>query len=670
VTFLNPWYLAALSGALVPIILHLIARRNLRSRPFSSLVFLAAIERSAIRWARVNQHRLLVLRVSLLVVTVVALARPSCTPGQPGITVIALDGSASMGAERGVVWRRAQDAALMLLESAPGRVEVGLATATLQVRNVSSEQERTDLVRQLVPRGVALDMGRVLADAVYYARQSGEQIRLLLVSDFQPGGWDGLREVPPQVELWGTAVRGVQGNLSLGQLSLAGAIRGEGVVEVGGVIERHGVTGDSCLVTVVTAQGEHAFPVSLTADETPFSLSIPRPRTPLISATVVVDDPQGSVFDDRREAARWAADSCRVLVLGPDTEVRRRLLAALDPDGDGRWGFEVRVAPCEDLTEDSLDVLVMLGASRPGECVDGCLERWSAGAGLVLIADDEPLSDTGAALYRRTFGVAPGTIHKVAEAPTVLRYDHPVLAPFRHLPPNGFAPPQVSRLWSWRGGGFPMIGVGDDALLVESTVQSSGRVLSFMTGLTPPWSDWASRTSFVPLLQLAVDHAAGSLGAHPVPFGTSFSWDVPWPGEGRATLESPDRSQQPVVPDHVHAGIARVQLGPFVEPGLYVLRREERPVALFEPVVPAAECLVAPPIQPRSVARWVDPSDPPWPTSATREPASLLLAGALGLLLGEAWLALRITRGAPLSTPPGGSEASPPRTEVPREQCR
>jgi len=87
--------------------------------------------------------------------------------------------------------------------------------------------------------------------------------------------------------------------------------------------------------------------------------------------------------------------------------------------------------------------------------------------------------------------------------------------------------------------------------------------------------------------------------------------------------------------DHVHAGIARVQLGPFVEPGLYVLRREERPVALFEPVVPAAECLVAPPIQPRSVARWVDPSDPPWPTSATREPASLLLAGALGLLLGK-----------------------------------
>ena len=208
--------------------LHFLSRRRIRSRPFSSLVFLTAIEHSAILWARITQRRLLALRVAMVAVTALALARPECGPPHPAATVIALDGSASMGAGRGSVWRQAQEAAIALAGGAPGSVAIGLAAQGLALRHVASRAEQEQAVRGFEPHGAALNMRRVLSDAAALAQRMGGRVLLVLVSDFQPGGWEDSLEVPDRVDLWGAVVSGAVGNLSIAHLSLAGSVRAKG----------------------------------------------------------------------------------------------------------------------------------------------------------------------------------------------------------------------------------------------------------------------------------------------------------------------------------------------------------------------------------------------------------------------------------------------------------
>lgn len=642
-TFLAPGYLVLVAAVVIPVVLHFLSQRAIKSRPFSSLVFVEAVAHSAVRWARITQRRLLALRISLLAMAVLALARPACTPPPPALTVVALDGSASMGAAGGTVWREAQEIAAELARTIAGPVQIGFATHTLTIMGPRTGPDRTQAIQGLMPTGTALDIRRVAEDAAEFARTAGSRIRLVLVSDFQPNAWEGDVEVSPEVELWGARVAGAVGNLAVGPLSLTGTVRGEGLIQIGGSIRRWGQTDDSCRVTLVTPQGATEMMVPLAADETPFSFRIPRPMDPLARATVLIDDRHGLVLDDRREAARWSRKRCLVAVVGPDSETRNRTRAALDPDDDGRWGFD---ATCG---VDSADVVVIPGATDPGPEADRAIHRWMNGGGLVLVADSDHLSARGRVLFQRTLGAAPLFVRGTSSASAAPQYDHPVLAPFRQLSPRGFSPPHVSRVWAWRGKGVSVIGLQDDALLLEPMIHRHGRVLAFMTGFVPPWSDWASMASFVALMQLAVDHAAGGLSVQSVPFNVEFDWDAGVESDG-FTLQFPDGASIPVTAGLTHEGLARTHLGPFVDPGLYSLWRTGQPVALFEPEVPEEEQAVCDPVTPPSVAAWVDHLDVGLTASPAREPATLLFVFALGILLGEAWLAIRITRGAPAAS--------------------
>jgi hypothetical protein len=103
--FVNPWFLAAAAGAALPIALHLIYRRRSREMPFSSLKFLhSSVKRTAHR-KRLEELLLLALRVALIVLLALALARPflgsGASPGSRAYTsmVLVLDDSGSMTCE-------------------------------------------------------------------------------------------------------------------------------------------------------------------------------------------------------------------------------------------------------------------------------------------------------------------------------------------------------------------------------------------------------------------------------------------------------------------------------------------------------------------------------------------------------------------------------------------
>jgi hypothetical protein len=124
-TFLNPFVLFGLTAAAIPIILHLLNIRKLRTIDFSTLTFLKELQKSKMRRVKIRQWLLLVLRTLLVMLIVFAFSRPALEGTLAGIgtharttIVIILDDTYSMSLqnERGVFLKQAQSAAFRLVD--------------------------------------------------------------------------------------------------------------------------------------------------------------------------------------------------------------------------------------------------------------------------------------------------------------------------------------------------------------------------------------------------------------------------------------------------------------------------------------------------------------------------------------------------------------------------
>ncbi len=124
-TFLNPFVLFGLAAAAIPIILHLLNIRKLRTIEFSTLTFLKELQKSKMRRVKIRQLLLLVLRTLLVILIVFAFSRPALKGTLSGIgtharttIVIIFDDTYSMSLqnERGTFLKQAQSTALRLAD--------------------------------------------------------------------------------------------------------------------------------------------------------------------------------------------------------------------------------------------------------------------------------------------------------------------------------------------------------------------------------------------------------------------------------------------------------------------------------------------------------------------------------------------------------------------------
>ena len=76
-TFLNPLVLFGLAAAAIPVILHLLNLRKLKTIEFSTLTFLKELQQTKIRRLKVRQLLLLLIRTLIVILIVLAFARPA-----------------------------------------------------------------------------------------------------------------------------------------------------------------------------------------------------------------------------------------------------------------------------------------------------------------------------------------------------------------------------------------------------------------------------------------------------------------------------------------------------------------------------------------------------------------------------------------------------------------
>ena len=141
-SFLNPWLLAGIAGIASPIIIHLLAKKQIKRVVWAAMRFLKATVDRNKRKMNIEDILLLVLRCLILALLAFALARPSLREGGLGgfggdeAAIILVDNSGSMSATDGAVSRfeKAQKAAGQILDGLPAgsRVAVWLVSDTVR----------------------------------------------------------------------------------------------------------------------------------------------------------------------------------------------------------------------------------------------------------------------------------------------------------------------------------------------------------------------------------------------------------------------------------------------------------------------------------------------------------------------------------------------------------
>ena len=202
--FLNPLFLFGLLAAGIPLIIHLWNRRRVVTIDFSSLMFLMAAHRENARRFQLRQLLILLLRMAIVALIALALARPFLTLGLPVASVraktdlvIVLDNSYSMAYQDvdGIRFEKAKTLAIDILDT----LRHGDSAALILMSDIPNP-----IFRQLTPDLESVSAAINAAEVSYRATNvqpslelaheilaESEQLNkeLYLISDFAENGW-------------------------------------------------------------------------------------------------------------------------------------------------------------------------------------------------------------------------------------------------------------------------------------------------------------------------------------------------------------------------------------------------------------------------------------------------------------------------------------------------
>ncbi|MBM4187855.1 MAG: hypothetical protein FJ206_11170 [Gemmatimonadetes bacterium] len=206
-TFAAPWALAGLLLAGIPILLHLLARREPPTVPFPATRYLADAARLHQRRLQLQHLLLLVVRTLLIVAIVLAAAGPSWpTAGVgahgPTALVVIADNSLSSGVvERGLpALEGLKAAAKEVVNRATSNDRLWLMTADGVVVPGGRDELLTRL-DSLAPSSRRLDLGAAVERAREVVERADRPGELVIISDLQRSALVGAKQTLPMVVL-------------------------------------------------------------------------------------------------------------------------------------------------------------------------------------------------------------------------------------------------------------------------------------------------------------------------------------------------------------------------------------------------------------------------------------------------------------------------------------
>lgn len=574
-TLLAPALLLGLLGLAIPIAAHLLGREPPRTISFAAMRFLLPDDPTVTRRRALQNPLLLAIRLLLLALAILVLARPaSLDPSgvaivaEPHDAVLLFDGSAGMTlrVDDETLMQRAAQRADDVLSSLPPDTRVGLMTTdpdgpTLEptadfdrVRAALQEWIETGAPR---PGGWTMAAALPRAAALIGDAQADRKRVIYAVSDATAGGLAGLPTTTPEGALV-VPLPAVPddttppSHVGITEISWSAATEIDPrAVRIHATVHRSGGGSDILTVPIALRIGDVEVTrgsVDLEADTSApveFTHVLLGEET-FVAATLWVDVPDDPLpIDDARHVWLSADDAIEVTIVNGDpSELRahdevfflatavgvadahqRLRVVSLAPDQ-----LENRIREKADKALADTDVLVLANTRAPTEdTAPTILAAVDRGMGLLITMGDRTEPD----VYNARLGPAlPLLLRETVQVGTA-----PGLAEARI---EGFAPPDLSHpVFRGWGGELGLAGArvrkivlcepdparkatialaytsGAPALVTRD--RGSGRVAMLTTTIDRDWADLPLRPGFVPLatavLEYLGDSGAGARGS-------------------------------------------------------------------------------------------------------------------------------------------------------------
>ena len=528
---LSPWFLAGALAVALPLWLHMMRRRNPVRLPFSSLMFFQGRSETTIRERRLRHLPLLACRLALLLLLVLAFAKPiwERPPGGPAGRVpklhfIALDTSLSM--RYGERWERALEEAKDIAGAlGPGDRAQILANgpAVRVLTEPTADQSMLQRALQgLEPTSSRNSFGEVVEAVRNLADDGPAPAVLHLISDLQgssmPSRFQDL-VLPAAAELalhdvgaedfanW--AIDGVKG-----ATRVYGQEAPQLEVTVASYAERDAAKTVSLWIDGRLA-GSQRRDVAANGREL-FVFAIPDPPRGFSRAELRLEPPDALPDDDVRRVALDNTEPRPLLFLSQDRRGRDLLYykAALESSVASRYALEsASPADAGRLDPARYDLVVLSDVPSMDSGFETRLRAWIEAGGAVLVA-----LGPNSALARR----AAISGHRVEQPLSAERGEGPFqvagLADASHAVASvahGLRPVKFflhARVRPLEGDTVPMRLGNGDPLLVEHGI-GRGRVLLFASALDNVWNDLPLTAAYVPFVAETARYLTGAEAA-------------------------------------------------------------------------------------------------------------------------------------------------------------
>ncbi len=570
-TFLNPLLLFGVLAVASPIVIHLLARKQIKKVVWAAMRFLQASVARNQRMMDLEDLFLLILRCALLALLALALARPSFQKGGFGSmasgtsesAVILIDNSASMSQTDGAVsaFERSRKAAEEVLDAMPSGSSAAVWLISDIVNPQIPEPSRDfSLARKVVRQAQRTDRGTEMQPALRQAidvlkRQKTPGKAIYLITDGQAGGWKQLGETRAMLDSVRAEIKthlllvgqGESRNLGITGLRLASALapvdeplRFEAEVSNFGVEEAKNI------------------PVSLGMDAEPPGdeqtlESIPAGQSKRISLFIRFRDPGFHSVTARIQADRNPADDQRVIAVRATGEVNvllvdgspraeprdsavfylRNALTPVPPEVRDKYFIKVKTvgpAEFESAKLSDYEAVMLADVSQFSDAAVEALAKYvRAGGGLVVF----PGATTNAQFYNQklaterallpaTFGDPRGDAAQQEKFFQLQSkgYEHPIVDIWKDTAAGtlgtahfyraiSLLPAKKSDVPGDAGPPAVVLAYSDGQPAVMERTWGFGRVVQFSSTANAAWNDFCVRPVYVPLMHRVLGSLLG-----------------------------------------------------------------------------------------------------------------------------------------------------------------
>jgi hypothetical protein len=629
-TFLNPLVLFGLAAAAIPVILHLLNRRKLRTIEFSTLRFLKELQHSSLRRLKLRQWLLLIIRTLLIATLVFAFARPALRGSLAGALgsrahssmVLLLDDSPSMSVrnERGMLLTQARDAASRLLALAGEGDRIALASfSSLKTDSGALSYGTPDAAQsaleRIQPSQITLPLGSSFPPLTkLLATTQDANLEVYILTDGQASQFEGRTDgtdstAAPPMEARFFLVRipaGPQQNAGVTRAGIESRILAKNrPSEIDVSIRNYGT--EPLRQALVSVYLDGARVVQQSVDVAPkatavLKMTVVPKRAGILPGYVTLED-DALEADNTRSFVATIPEKLTVVATGPSAADQKFPLLALTLGGDSLIAARIaatRISPDQipftDLARCDVVLLFGTGSLSPsqGATLAGFVRR---GGGLVVFPGRDLNAGTFNDFLWKPLGIPPWNPPRTADSSgqsqasfisfASVDYAHPIFNGLfeegrgskRRLP--AVESPRIHRTAGMKISerGLAVITLGNGEAFLSEYRSGPGKVLVFAVEGGTEWSDFPLKGIFVPLMHRAVAYLAspseadtGVLVGSPVRFALPSRTSEP----GGYRITSPSGIEERVAPRSTSGGsLIEFSSSPTAETGVYSLRADD-----------------------------------------------------------------------------------------------